>query len=230
MRGTNLRWTASLLLVLAVHGSVLFTLNRLQPTASAEPAEAISIDLTPAPVAPAPVPALPPPPKPAPEVPPVPPAPPEHKPVIHHRTVTQARPKPPAETELPAPMSQAAATPDLTEPPTPTPPPPAADPVTTPSGPAVTNWQGRLAAHLARFKQYPDAARLRGEQGVVLMRLTLTHDGRVVAVSMARSSGHPELDAEGQAWILRAEPYPALPPEITQSQIELTVPLRFTLQ
>jgi hypothetical protein len=35
---------------------------------------------------------------------------------------------------------------------------------------------------------------------------------------------------EAQAWITRAEPLPAFPPEITVQQMELLIPLRFTLQ
>ncbi|MDR3537588.1 MAG: energy transducer TonB [Acetobacteraceae bacterium] len=99
-----------------------------------------------------------------------------------------------------------------------------------PSGQVLTTWQGRLVARLAQFRRFPRAAQLRREQGVVLMRVTLSRFGQVLAMSLARSSGYPDLDGEAQAWIARAEPLPAFPPEMTAPQMELMIPLRFTLQ
>ncbi|UPY39426.1 energy transducer TonB [Sediminicoccus sp. KRV36] len=42
---------------------------------------------------------------------------------------------------------------------------------------------------------YPEAARLRGEQGTVGLELAIGADGKVVSVTVARSSGSPMLDA-----------------------------------
>ncbi len=94
----------------------------------------------------------------------------------------------------------------------------------------MTAWQGQLAAHLGQFKRYPPEAQQRGEQGVVLMRITLGRNGEVLAMSMARSSGFADLDAEAEAWIRRATPLPPIPPEIAGDRVNLVVPLRFTLR
>jgi len=115
---------------------------------------------------------------------------------------------------------------------------PAPAPQAAPPGPAVAAppgevqapWEGRLLAHLARFKRFPPAAQRRGEQGVVLMRLTVGRDGSVRSMSMARGSGYADLDQEAQAWMVRAAPLPAFPPEITSQQMEILVPLRFMLR
>jgi protein TonB len=48
-------------------------------------------------------------------------------------------------------------------------------------------------------------------------------------VTLARSSGHPDLDREATAWVARAQPVPPPPPEITQTRIELLIPMRFEL-
>jgi protein TonB len=45
-----------------------------------------------------------------------------------------------------------------------------------------------------------------------------------------RSSGHPELDSEVMAMIQRAQPLPAFPPQMTQSSVQLVVPIRFSLR
>ena len=73
------------------------------------------------------------------------------------------------------------------------------------------------------------AAQRRGEQGVVKMRFRMDHSGHVLSATLVGSCGYADLDAEAQAWIARADPMPALPPEMTQAVMELTVPLRFEL-
>ena len=98
------------------------------------------------------------------------------------------------------------------------------------AGQMRATWESELVAHLARFKRFPPAAQRRGEQGVVMMRLTISHGGGVLAMSIARGSGYADLDEEAQAWMTRAQPLPALPSEITAPQIEILVPLRFMLR
>jgi periplasmic protein TonB len=99
-----------------------------------------------------------------------------------------------------------------------------------PSGQTPATWEAQLLAHIARFKRFPPAAQRRGEQGVVLMRLTLARGGGVLASSMVRGSGYADLDQEAQAWMARAEPLPAFPPEITAAQMDIVVPLRFIMR
>lgn len=227
-------WSIGLVFALAAHGAALFLLTQIQPATVPPPSAILMMDLAPEPpppAAPAPVPTPEPP---AVQPPPKPVPPPErHQPAPRHPAVVrpaphtsvpplpEATPTVPPEATMPAPVS------------TPEPVPlsaPAVAAVPLPSSQAVTNWQGRLVAHLARFKRFPPEAQLRSEQGVVLLRLTLSHEGDVVALSIAHSSGHPDLDAEALAWIVRAEPLPAFPPEVTAPRVELLVPLRFTLQ
>ncbi|MBS7792847.1 energy transducer TonB [Roseococcus sp. SDR] len=54
---------------------------------------------------------------------------------------------------------------------------------------------------------YPEAARLRGEQGTVGLEIAVGTDGRVITVTVARSSGSPMLDAAArravQEWRFR---------------------------
>jgi protein TonB len=90
-------------------------------------------------------------------------------------------------------------------------------------------WESTVAAYIARFKHYPVTAQRRGDEGVALMRFMVDRAGNVSSVALVRSSGHADLDQEAQSWIQRAQPLPAPPPEITQSRIELVIPLRFTL-
>ena len=52
----------------------------------------------------------------------------------------------------------------------------------------------------------------------------------VLRASLARSSGHAALDAETMAMIRRAQPLPAFPPEMRQSSLSFTVPVRFAIR
>lgn len=49
---------------------------------------------------------------------------------------------------------------------------------------------------------YPDQARLLAHQGIVLLRLTISPNGDVVAADIARTSGFAELDNQAASWVL----------------------------
>jgi len=95
---------------------------------------------------------------------------------------------------------------------------------------ALPSYRDRLAAHLQRFKQYPSAAKSAGEQGTAMLSFTVGRNGQVLGSRLAGSSGHPALDAETLAMIRRAQPLPSFPPELTQSSLSFTVPVRFSLR
>ena len=65
-----------------------------------------------------------------------------------------------------------------------------------PTGPSAAIIPPRpvagLAGNLAPF--YPESARRRGEQGRVMLRVTVSTEGSPMDVSVADSSGHPTLD------------------------------------
>ena len=92
------------------------------------------------------------------------------------------------------------------------------------------SWQTNLMRQLQRFKRYPALAQSRKEEGVVLLSFSLDRSGHVLAHSIARSSGHADLDNEVLAMIMRAEPLPPFPESMSQTQIDLTVPIRFSLR
>jgi periplasmic protein TonB len=248
-----LRWGVSFGAVLAVHVSIFLGLHRTSPAVGVTTQTAIMMDMAPEPTAapatpaspvaqpPLPQPPLaqpPPPPLPMPDSPPpvrqaaVPLPPPMPRPP-HARPMV--RPRLPVARPMFRPVSHApAAAVPAPSAPSSLPAPPAARPAATPAAPppgqVLAAWQAQLLAHLARFKRFPPGAQERGEQGVVRMRVTLDHAGNVLSMTLVGSSGYPDLDAEAPAWIARAAPLPAFPPEITAQQVNLVIPLRFTLQ
>ncbi|CAN5454465.1 energy transducer TonB [soil metagenome] len=95
---------------------------------------------------------------------------------------------------------------------------------------ALPSYRDRLAAHLQRYKQYPESAKSAGKQGVAMLSFTVGRNGQVLASRLAGSSGIRELDAETMAMIRRAQPLPAFPPEMTQASLSFTVPVRFSIR
>jgi len=104
-----------------------------------------------------------------------------------------------------------------------------AAPVTGGSPTVAPSWQAALLKHLQNYKRYPRAAQTRGEQGVVLLHFRIDRNGRVLMHRILRSSGSAELDGEVLAMIERAQPLPAFPASMTQDELDLTVPIRFSL-
>ncbi len=246
-----LPWPISLVLVLAVHGGVLLRLRQAVPEVGPAVPAAILMDLAPEPAAtPEPDqvqpsqpeitsqiadetrPPEPPPAEPAPPPDATPQIVPDVAPPARWAEVKLLKPGPPPRPAVPRPITkiaEAAAPPPrpATALPLAAPPGPAASP---PSRQVLASWQGQLLAHLARFKRFPPDAQRRGEQGTVLMRVIMSNGGEVVSMTMAQGSGYADLDAEAQAWITRAEPLPAFPPEMTARRMDLVIPLRFTLR
>lgn len=118
---------------------------------------------------------------------PVKPEPREERPAEPPRSapILTAAPEAPVTPATPVVPEQRPAPPPPPEPPRPAPPPPPT-PVTAPRSDA---------AYLNNPKPaYPLAARRRGDQGTVLVRVLVSADGLAASVSLEKGSGHPALD------------------------------------
>ncbi len=91
------------------------------------------------------------------------------------------------------------------------------------------SYYARLLAQLNRVKRYPAAARTAHVEGVVMLHFVMNADGRVLSFEIATSSGKPLLDAEALALIARAQPLPPIPPDWNKPQLDITVPIEFSL-
>jgi periplasmic protein TonB len=89
------------------------------------------------------------------------------------------------------------------------------------------NYNGMVAAHLARHKQYPASARSAGAQGVATVAFSIDGNGRVTSARLAGGSGNPAIDQEVVAMARRASPFP--PPPDGKGR-NFTVPVRFNLR
>lgn len=92
---------------------------------------------------------------------------------------------------------------------------------------ALPNWKSQLMAQLERNKRYPSEAQSRGEQGIAQLAFNVDRSGGVHNARIVRSSGSSVLDQATLAMVARAAPLPPPPPEITGSQIPVSVPIRY---
>lgn len=94
----------------------------------------------------------------------------------------------------------------------------------------MAKWRDLVAARLQQNKRYPREAEARRDTGVATLTFSVNRQGHVVSSRIVKSSGHPSLDNEVMAMLHRAEPLPAFGPAMTQSVIQLTVPIQFSLR
>jgi protein TonB len=90
--------------------------------------------------------------------------------------------------------------------------------------PADPNYNGLVAAHLARYKQFPPEARAAHLQGSATVRFGLDGHGSVAFVRLVRGTGIASIDQEAQAMVRRASPFPPPP---GGRPMTFTVPVSF---
>ena len=87
-----------------------------------------------------------------------------------------------------------------------------------------------LQTWLERHREYPRRAQRRRQEGTALLYFVMDRAGKVLRYEIRQSSGHTLLDREVKAMIERAQPLPPMPDWMAQSELELIVPVRFTLR
>jgi protein TonB len=102
------------------------------------------------------------------------------------------------------------------------PPPPAAAPAVS------AGYRGALARWFATHKSYPESARNRGEEGEAVLRFRVDRGGRVLGYSLVKGTGYPDLDAAVEA-MMRGAVLPPFPADMAANDIEVSVPVRFSL-
>jgi periplasmic protein TonB len=181
---------------------------------------------TPPPVTETPPPPAIEPPPPSPEatiVTPEPPPPPPRKPAVPILARPALR-RPERERSAPslaAPAPVAASTLPAVAAPT-----PASAPA--PSAEIGPGYRALLSEWLESHKRYPDSARDKGEEGHAVLRFIVERDGQIANFAIVKSSGYPDLDAAIEG-MMRGAILPRFPDSMTQTSIEVSVAIRFSL-
>jgi protein TonB len=94
----------------------------------------------------------------------------------------------------------------------------------------TAQYAGVLKGWLQRNMRYPRDAWLDGQQGTAIVLFTIGRDGNVITSRLEHSSGYKVLDGEAMQMVRRADPFPAMPPEIVGNELELRVPIVFYIK
>ncbi|MHC8364327.1 energy transducer TonB family protein [Pseudomonas sp. ZT5P21] len=236
------RYSGSLALVLGVHAlAIALALNWKSRPPIELPPQAMMVEL-------APVPAPPPPAPPKVITPPQPPAPKEELPIPKLAEAPNAeiavpkpvkpKPKPqppkPVEKKPEPPKEKPSEEKPSDAQPTQAPTEKSAQPAPGPSPAqqaAKASWQSDLLAHLAKHKEYPDAARMRGKVGVNRLRFVVDAEGNVLSFELVGRSGNADLDRATLKMIRTAQPLPKPPAEmLNNGSIEIVAPFVYSLE
>mgnify|MGYP005839882083 FL=1 len=98
------------------------------------------------------------------------------------------------------------------------------------AGTALQGYLAKVRSLLERNKIYPSQARSRNEQGTVVVRFTISADGRIAGISLSRSSGSSILDQAAQETVNKVGRFPPIPAEVQKNSLTVQVPLAYRLQ
>ena len=86
-------------------------------------------------------------------------------------------------------------------------------------------WGAAIRKKVERRKAYPKTAK--GVAGRVVVQMTVAANGGLLSASVAKSSGHPALDAAALTAVQRASPLPAAPAGLTVPSHSFALPMDF---
>lgn len=92
---------------------------------------------------------------------------------------------------------------------------------------AETDYAALVLAWLEKHKEYPPRARMRREEGIVVLYFVIDRQGGVLESRVEESSGRALLDRAALDMLERASPLPALPEDMPQARLEMLVPVQF---
>lgn len=95
---------------------------------------------------------------------------------------------------------------------------------------ARRDYMAKLAAILARHKRYPRRAQSRRQEGTGQLYFVVDSGGRIVKSSLRRSSGHRLLDKEILDILGRVGRLPPIPDDLGVANLEIVVPIQFSLR
>ncbi len=86
-----------------------------------------------------------------------------------------------------------------------------------------------LSDRVGQFKKYPFIARTNRWEGLVVLRATINHEGKLVDVAVIQSSGHALLDQDAMEVMRKSCPLHLEHP-LGRPQVEIQVPISYKLR
>lgn len=95
---------------------------------------------------------------------------------------------------------------------------------------ALGEYGSLLGRAIAKHKQYPRIAQMRGWQGDVILNLKIDGNGKVISAGVQQSSGYEALDKQALEMARKAAPFPAPPQALRNRTFNIVVPVSFKLE
>ncbi|MBD3771778.1 MAG: energy transducer TonB [Rhodobacterales bacterium] len=93
----------------------------------------------------------------------------------------------------------------------------------------LSSYDGLVLGHLAKFKTFPPAARMREEEGDVGVEFVIDRGGKLLDCRLLESSGSRRLDKAALRQLTDAVPYPAAPVHADWSTRTYKTKMRYRL-
>lgn len=138
-----------------------------------------------------------------------------------------AAPAPPAVISAPAKIETPLA---FTAPPPPPEPPKPSTPSQQDIDAARNLYGNLLAREIAKHKQYPKVAQMRGWQGSVIVELQIDGSGNMLSSNIHDPSGYDVLDKQALEMVKKASPFPSPPDALRGRTFNILVPVSFRLE
>lgn len=153
----------------------------------------------------------------------------EPKPVETKPESMQSAPPPPPPAVITA-APKVDAPPAITVPTPPLEPPKKIEPSEDDISAALGQYSGTLGHAIAKHKQYPKIAQMRGWQGDCLLDLKIDANGNVLSARVKESSGFEMLDKQALEMVRKASPFPTPPDALRGRSFNITAPVSFKLE
>ncbi|GGY60116.1 hypothetical protein GCM10007071_03210 [Marinobacter zhanjiangensis] len=95
---------------------------------------------------------------------------------------------------------------------------------------AVDQYLGKLASHLARYRDYPRRARRLGQEGTPVVIFEFDRNGKLLEARLRDSSSHRLLDEAALELLRDASPLPEVPESMTGQSFTYTLPVGYKLR
>jgi TonB family protein len=92
---------------------------------------------------------------------------------------------------------------------------------------AQEDYLWNVVRKIATHRYYPKSSRENSEEGLVVALVTIARDGRLLDVSISRSSGYKALDSAVMEVIRSAAPYAPLPNDVLGDRHTFVLPLNY---
>lgn len=94
---------------------------------------------------------------------------------------------------------------------------------------AERTYLSELLEALSRYKHYPQSARLRGQEGTVVVALILRRDGTIDDVHIAQPSRYPLLNRAALRTVRQLDRFKPFPSDMHRASWDLTVPFQYAI-